>query len=243
MKTEISGIAYMSRLEPDAAVKVYGFDVGSKGSIFGSSTTDQDGKWTVDLGSKHGDLLVEVDARGLTMKRLLPEVEPGETVADVAVTPVTTLSTAYAEFLLSAALGDVAEAREYADTLVFGHFGGLGHGNIVPVPFNLDHDELTQEVIAGLLTEALAMQAIKIQPSASMTEFVELLEEDIGADGLFDGNGREGKLAMGTYELSGDTLRPEYARFIAGFLSSPNNQTDFGLPELEDLVLALAEDD
>ena len=95
LKTRISGTAYvLEGVDAGTAVEIYDYQGAEKGDLFGSGETTNGGAFEVELGSKFGDLLVEVGTSPAKLSGVIPGVKSGDEVKDLIVSPYTTLATA-----------------------------------------------------------------------------------------------------------------------------------------------------
>lgn len=194
----------------------------------------EDGGWTCDLGARSGGFEVRVDAgAGVTLRAHVAGVEAGET-RKVVVTPITHLTAAYAE--ARRARGEPwADALTTARRLMHGHFGGVPHHRVDPeAPTASSGAVLSEGLVSGFLLAALEHQAAEASttPAALLTA----LAEDVGADGVFDGQGSQVSLRSGRIELDGQTLRGDYAEALLAFVASEANPTVFVGSDFERLA-------
>lgn len=239
-RTTLSGTAYLQGQAAGVGVAVYDFRKGTKGMQLsqGTTTTDENGAWTADLKYYYDHMLVEVQTTP-PITAIVPDVKESSRVENVAVNPITTLSTAYATFLAQQREQTVTAAKAKADELVFGHFGGLSYADTMPAaPAVKDSPEASAK--EGLLVAGLGELAATMTPSSGLGELLELLSRDILADGAFDGMEAGKPLSLGQAALSGDTLRAYYARAIERFLSSPKNQSRYTVQDFISTVEAIA---
>ena len=243
VETVLSGVVYLDGPVRDATVEVYGLRGAQRGLLFGSATCANDGSYTLELGSKYSDLLVEVCGSDFCLTRLLPGVEPGQKIGGVAVTPITSLATSLALWLTGSEAQNLESAWALAQELVYAHFGGQEHGSLVPMPLEDAEGDPSPEVVAGLLIAGLASQARAMKSTASLGEYLGLLADDVRADGLFDGRGGAGRLALGAYVLDADTLRGDLARDLYNTLESRSDESGISPERLSDLLESIEQDE
>ena len=257
-RTRLSGAVYFDHFVADEPVRIYGFVDHKKGELFAETVTDADGLWSAELGFLEGPFLVEAEvSQGHVLSRIVVSASLGVETKDVLVTPITTLAAGYMCWFLETRDAAIGVAAERVESLLYGHFGGLDHGRILPSDPSVDLDAegqdqgasglLSDGALSGLLiaglqheaeTAALA-QGLSPEGAVNLLSFVEALVEDVRQDGVFDGRG-VAELKLGTWELSGDTLRADYARGLLGFLSSEANSTRYKKEDLEVLAGAIA---
>lgn len=195
-------------------VKVYAVNAdGTKGELLKQTTTDEQGRFTANLGTYTGPILVEAsggyadEATGLPAT--IDEATPLRTcVADVqgevsvAVTPLTELAVQQA-----IASGLTAEAMATANNLVSGLFGC----DILatrPVPPEAAAMASATEDEKNYTLALAALSQMAEDAGQPMTELLDsMADELVGAD----------KLAWDTVE--------DFDNALASFLDNPNNHT------------------
>jgi len=235
VKTTISGSAYLTSPMADARLEAWAFQDGEKGTKWAEADADQDGAWTLELGSKFGDVLVEASSPDGKVAVAIGGLAANAKLTGVVINPVTSLSASYASYQLRMGrFSDLEAAVARADELLFEHFGNVAP-ETAPVSPSTDQNNLNEGIILGILLSALETRASEMSQSATVNDLLEKLEEDLAEDGYFDGQGR-GQLLLGTSELSGDTLRPEFGGSIAHFLDGPDNGTHFRAAHFQDII-------
>ena len=240
LKTKISGIAYvLDGVDAGTAVEIYDYRGAEKGDLFGSGETTNGGAFEVELGSKFGDLLVEVGTSPARLAVVISGVESGDEVKDLIVSPYTTLATAYATYLVQNKERSVTDAYERSEKLIYEHFGDVRHASVAPEKPAGDVDSLTNGLLSGFLLVSLDREAQGMSQTAGLLDLVKLLAADIEYDGYFDGKSM-GNLGLGDAELDGDTLRPNLAAQIRKYLDSPENETSFDSSDISQIIEKIA---
>jgi hypothetical protein len=246
----LSGALYDALQGQARSVVVYDFRDGKMGDQLCTTMSAGQGAWSCDLGALSGDFMVEVEQdRSSGLRAIVDGVVLGESRANVQVTPVTTLVAAYAQHLVASGL-NMQAALTKARSLIFGHFGGFDHGRVQPAHLDQTLRSMSDEATCAVLLVAFQELARKEAETSGLSydglvnqwSLVGALVADISADGVFDGRGADGQLRLGTIDLGGDTLRPEYARAVLSWLGSAANTTSLSASDFEPLARSIAAD-
>jgi len=216
--TSVSGYLQEPELLPDAAGSILKFDDESI-AFAETVATDEDGRFQADLGAAYGAMLASFESDALLLETFFIVAQAGDEVT-AQVSPITTLGAAYARYLRSDGQTPEVAISRIEDRL-FLHFGALAHQSLKLEAF--DGGSVTDAQLGYFLNEAFGRlsallasrggQDIALAPTSSL---ISLLAQDIRADGVFDGKGTGGStLRHGGTELSGDTLRRDFALALA----------------------------
>ncbi|MCY1023946.1 Ig-like domain-containing protein [Pyxidicoccus sp. MSG2] len=257
---EVAGVVIKGPVQ-DASVTVYRLDAKFvRGTALGTARTDESGAFTVPVGSYNGALLVvsssgtyvdealgtPVSLGGREMVAVIPSYRSGEHLIGVRVTPISTLTAAFAAHHVAAG-EELAQAVGEAYSHLNAHFGDVDWRTATPVDLTVaGATTLTPQVRAGLVLAALSQQAATIAQESGVSAalvngatLTSALAAD-GADGRLDGAGPAGQLRQASYALDGLTARSGLAAAIGVFVSGPRNASALRLEDVRSLINAMA---
>ncbi len=258
----LGGVVFKG-LVASANVVVKSAGDGSWNKVVGEGQTDVAGTFEIEIGLGRGNLLVEVtggtyaeeatgDTVGLGPRKLqawVPSFEVGDDRSRVQVNPVTTLIVAYTKWQMREHGEDFVLAERRASRLLEEHFGGRDWRSTLPAnPTTRQDLAFTDEAVMGVLIAGLSWQTLEMAQASGTTSravntmaFLELLSEDLRANGLLDGVGKNGRrLVLHDQPLDSHTLRHSYALAVLRFLQSERNLSSIGLDDIEPLLDAIA---
>lgn len=238
-------------------VSVYDFSGGSKGALLGSAVSDANGRYSVTLQVITQPLFVEVlggtyveEVGAKEQVALAPNhklsalinYSTGET-ARAAITSFTHLAAGLAMYEISQGKSVVA-AIDDANRRV-SILAGLNILTTTPALITdagNSSSTLTPELKYGMLTAAISMWTYNHAPSTAVSshlppftsvDFAQLLYQDISADGLLDGIGRDStgalaQLSFGTTPLGVDVYRLGIGASMLQMTGDRNNQSGLG---------------
>lgn len=187
-----------------ATVTVYALDAsGATGAVLGSSITESDGSYVINLGSYTGTVIVKAsggtykdEATGSTVTNgvLLRSVATSVTgTAEAAVTPLTEIAVQKAGTLTAS---NVAEAV----TLVSNMIGGANIVTTMPANVLVSSASTTAEKNYGLALAAIS-QMVKDGTASSVSDAVAKIASDL-ADSKLDTTGGSVSSALSTFITS-----------------------------------------
>lgn len=229
--------------EPGRSWDVEVFEVAASGERrVVARAKAQDGRGEIDLGFRSGPVLVRATSDGQEQLSAFAQVMLDET-KQVVITPFTHLAAILAERLD----GTTEDRIEQAESLVYGHFLGLSHGEIVPYDVRQQPAvSFTDDVATGFLLEAFATLARgwsedRANGAVSAGRLLDAVAADLAADGVFDGLGDRGQpIVLGGRALDSMVLRSDLGRALLSFAESPANVTAFSRADLQPAAEALA---
>src|SRR3954466_5976591 len=198
---------------------------GSRGSVVGTATTDQNGVFQLKLTQPTtGPLLFSVSsgtyvepATGTTVNLSGGEITAiaasqvhvaGDVIGGVLVSPISHLVAQVVTRRVRAGGLSVDAALKQAADLLNSHFGGIYWQALGPIPDATSEKagivQLNNETKAALILAGLSMEARNLSLARGLTAggalnsftLLTALADDLAADGFFDGVGTEGKLAL-----------------------------------------------
>ena len=187
-QTVLSGVVHLIGPVDGVEVEAYGFTGGNKGSLKGSATTNSSGKFEIPVGPAYGDFLLYANIDDKLLSVIVTDVVSLTTKQNILISPYTTLASAYFETAFQSA-GTVKGAKDDSEDLLYEHFGNLPHGRTAPVEPFANASSINNGLAAGLILKAMERQAKEALNTASLMDFIDLLVEDLSADGYFDGRG------------------------------------------------------
>ncbi len=248
-----------------AAARVFAFEDGAKGELVGEGLTDVAGGFRVEAGvTYNGPVLVECGGDGASyleeafdatvgfaaadqLRVVLLDFVDGENHGPIVATPFSSFVVALVEWLMetqptltltaahATALARVATLLDLADLV-----------GTIPAPLDgsvsADGDDARYAVaLAGLSQLAVALaERGGVLPGADASALVlwRRLEEDVRADGCWDGRGRAGDLLTIAGEILGDdALRLQLADAVATWVDGPFDTTgSYSVADFRDLV-------
>jgi hypothetical protein len=234
-KTTISGHAYQLGLLNGDTIEARDYVGAVRGEVLGSAEV-VNGAWQIDVSPAYGDFLIE--AEGMVAFAL--GVELGQDNGPVVLTPISTLVVAYAHYLVrDGRHSDYEAARDYAQRLLYNHFGGTKALTVPTAPLRDEQTFLDEEMVLGILLSGLHLTAKSYQTTADVRDLTVVLADDIRADGKFDGRDDLGRLGLGSTSITGSTLRTDLSVGVRQFLASPDNGTHFTERHFEEILHAI----
>lgn len=258
----VSGLVVKGPVQ-NGAVTAYKLDDQMvRGASLGSATTDESGAFTIPLPSYNGALMVVAstgsyveEAIGLSVKldghelaAVVPAYKAGATLADLRVTPISTLSAAAAAFHVQKKGTDLATANAEASIHLNSHFGDVDWRVVTPADLTVPGvSNLSPEAKAGLVLSALSFQARTISTDNGVTPGLTVnaatltaaLASDLG-DGTFDGIGPAGTLTQSKTALDGNTARRGLSQAVSAFIQSDRNASALTLVDVKTFLTAIA---
>jgi hypothetical protein len=251
----------------------------SRGDALASATSDETGFFGLTLPPHNGDVLLVATGGTYAEEALPPDedgksprltldreflgvaldVRTGQP-ATANVTPVSHWAVHVARFHASRGMDGhsaLVDAFAHLNT----HFGkgpgiapALDWETFVPAPLS---SQLTASDRAALILGGLSQLALDLSLEAGVSpggkvnalSLVDALANDLEADGLFDGHGPNGALALPSdpgvpsarpVPLDDATVRLRLAAAIAEFVASPRNTSGLTVPDVGGLVAALS---
>lgn len=263
----VTGNAVAAEIQ-NAQVTVYVLDRTGKGAILGSTVTDAQGFYSLDLQTQSQPVLIEVsggqyveEASGIRVEladgqvlRAVARYQSGQPMA-VMVTPLTQLAAGLAQYRIATGVTpETAVDSALADVSTL-----LGVQVDKVLPHNITDSTSTTTVLTppytyGFLLAAISSFTQQISqlnsvPSHTVYTSVTLAQNmynDIVSDGLLDGRGRNKTgdammdLAMGIKTLNQDVYRLALAQHLLAISASPQNKTGLGQTALHSLAHTLS---
>lgn len=264
----LSGAIHLDGPIPDAQVRLIA-ERNAGDLVLGQVSSDEDGAFIINTDSALGPFRIEVHPpdRAEPLVHYLPAFDSLSALrdADVAITPVTVLTSALAHRLFEddlAAAGAASlsvdrkatlnDAIQAARELLNAHFFDVAHDLHPPQPLSEPADAPgldAAQTLAGLAIDGLDQLARSFAESAqvgdegivTLASLTAALVDDVKADAVFDGRGAAGApvLILNQF-LDGHTLRRDYALALLRFVESDRNLTRFGRSEVRRLADACA---
>lgn len=238
-------------------VSVYDFSTGAKGALLGKATSDASGKYSVAVQVETQPLLIEViggtyveEAGAKAQVALEPNHKLRALInystgsaTHAALTTYTHLAAGLAEYEISrgtAVAAAIDDANQRISTLA-----GINIQTISPLLIadaGNSSTTLSPELKYGMLAGAISMWTYNHAPSSvasphllpyTSIDFAQLLYQDVSADGLLDGVGRDStgavaQLSFGTTTLGVDVYRLGLGASMLQMASDRNNLTGLG---------------
>jgi hypothetical protein len=241
----ISGVAMGGQLTGGSA-RIFNFDSGRKGEMLAEGPVDAQGKFRIDLKVRSQPVLIEISGgryiepssgRSITLSdgQVLVAVQNYRSGSAFTVSPTyyTTLAAGLAENLVrmgSAAAQAVVDANQRIPAIT-----GLASGFDAVAATAVDVSNpasvtpfVTTELEYGFasaalssLTESASITASRpIHETINSIALAQLALDDVRRDGVLDGQGRQGVLAIGVTPLSADVYRNNLALNILRMASN-----------------------
>ncbi len=237
----------------NGVVTVYDFTNGTKGEKLGQATSDSTGRYSISLQVMSRPILVEMtggfytEEAGMNAQVTLDSNHKLSALANyttgsairMGITTFTHLAAGLAEYEISKGKGVAAaidEANNRVSSLV-----GLNVLTVTPLQITDTGNAsatLTPELTYGFLESAISMWTYNHAQSAATQhvvpftsiDFAQLLYQDVSADGLLDGLGRDStgnsiQLSFGTFPLGVDVYRMGLGLSLVQMAASTNNKT------------------
>jgi hypothetical protein len=193
-----------------AGVAAFAVTHGAKGAQIGSATTDANGNFTMTLGSYAGPVMLQAsggsytdDATGATvamasgdmMTLVLPTISAGSAASGVQVTPVTSM----AQSMAAGMGGGMTDANIGAANAALGNYFMIGDIVHTPPMDPLAAGSGTTATQAsmnyGMTLAAMSQYAKSLGMTAPSAMTTAMMKD--AADGVMDGMGMGGQIAMG----------------------------------------------
>ncbi|MBC8321257.1 MAG: hypothetical protein H8E34_11090, partial [Bacteroidetes bacterium] len=249
----ISGAVSVGSVVSNADVKLYDYTNNQKGELITETTTDDEGKYVLDVDYDNFSAPVLIEVSGTSSSFIDPVADSqimfstgdvlkiilnynsGDVIEDVYVSGWTTIATN-----LSKCESDDM-SKELAYKLISEHFKryvepkGISLGDVLP--FDLTDSAapgLTDSVLSGFAEIVLSQIAynlsvdVNITPATDLTllDIIILLSRDLQKDCIFDGKENNTQLETTTgYQLEANTTRHFAANRGYDFIISDNNQS------------------
>lgn len=242
-----------------ALLNVYGFDDGVKGELLASTTTAQDGGYSLQVDGVERRLLL-LEARGgeyielATGQRVELEEDqvlkalavkrPGQSMS-VMVTPLTHLTAALVRYYLDS--GMAVEAAIDTATAELNELFGIDVAAVPPRSITEQGtSELTPDYLYGFFLSALSSWTKRVNeqnglaPHAVYTSIAlsQVLYDEVAADGLLDGRAGNA-LALGTVGLGPNAYRLSLAQHMLAMAAGNANLSGISVEQLLPLAFRL----
>lgn len=228
--TCIEGTVWLDQPVQEATVQLSDVDTqGNLGPVLARATTNSQGHWRADVRSHEGPIHISASQAHLTapLQAYVPWVSAGTDVGQVVVTPISHLAAAYARYLMRQPT-EPQDAIERAQARINALFGDHPHHVTIPhvwpeTPEQANPQPWTHAVASALYLHGFKHladtrshdQGVTLNAPLSVMDVLELLAEDVEADGVFDGLGRSGQtLKVGQQNLSSHFLRTDVAQAL-----------------------------
>jgi hypothetical protein len=204
----ISGAAIKGPVD-HATMTAYAISAGQTGAQIGTSTTDGNGSFSMQIGSYAGPVLLQMSGGGYTdeatgrrmdmaagdvLTAVVPSVAAGATVSGVQVTPLTAMAQAMAQHMTDG-LTDANIAA--ANTAIGNHFSVSNILNVQPMNPLLDFVPGTSQDAQNYgMTLAAMSQSAKTLGLSSSSSMVTAMMKD-ASDGVLDGKEGSTPVQMG----------------------------------------------
>ena len=185
--------------------------------------TDLNGRFSFSLESVSGR--IEIRSPDSHLRQRI-DIQEGTEVSDVLLSPIGTLAEAYAD-APNITRGDALRA-------ISDFFSVPLRGDQL---ISLETSFISQNcsavnppVRAGVVQDGLRFlgEVMGSEDAAPADEILLVLEQDLVADGLLDGQGPQGALSFNGEALTPLTLRTTYTDALRSFLDSPRNKSGLG---------------
>lgn len=263
----VSGNAVAAEIE-NGQVAVYSLDRNGKGTLLGSTTTDAQGFYSLDLQTPSQPVLIEVsggryieEASGIGVDvadgqvlRAVARYQSGQPLS-VMVTPLTQIAAGLAQYRITQG----AEPAMAVDTALsdMGKLFGVSVDNVGPhniTDTTSTTTELTASYSYGFLLAAISsftqqvsqQNGTPVHTTYTSTGLAQVMYNDIVSDGVLDGRGlnKTGDammdLALGTVALNQDVYRLGLAQHLLAISDSSQNKSGLARSKLRDLASALS---
>lgn len=248
----------------NGTVSVYDFSTGTKGALLGQATTDGLGLYSLSLQVESRPVLIEVgggyyvEEAGSNANIALSSNHKLSAVANYATgTPLKVAVTTYSHLAAGLAAYQIGQGVAVATAINNANLRTsslVGVNILTTTPKEITNmtnasATLTPELRYGFLAGAISMWTYNHAPSAparhlppyTSIDFAQLLYQDITADGLLDGVGRDSggnlsPLSFGTTPLGVDAYRLGIGSGIVQIAAHANNRT--GLTPTQVLAFA-----
>ena len=254
----------------NGTINIYEYSQGKTGKLLDTTTTDDKGYYEMDLDLSSQPILLELtggnyveEASGKTInlgegQKLLAvfNYKSGQPLS-VMVTPYTTLEAGLIEYKV--ANGESAEDAINQTSDTFSSI--LGFDPLSTYPRNITDQanastSITNEYVYGFDLAAISswtawaseQNGTPIHDTWNSIGLVQLMYNDIRADGLLDGKGVDGSgaattFAVGSIPLNSDVYRQGFAEHILIMANSDNNKTGLTVQEVLPYAKQLASND
>jgi len=263
----VSGNAAAAEIQ-NGQVAVYALDSNGKGALLGSTVTDAQGFYSLNLQIPSQPVLIEVTGghykeessgvdvtiAGGQVLRAVARYQTGQPLS-LMVTPLTQLAAGLAQYRIAKGT-DPATAVDSALSDVSQLFG-VSIANVQP--YNITNpngatSQLTAPYTYGFLLAALSsfteqvsqQNNVSVHTAYTSLSLAQVMYNDIVSDGVLNGRGlnKTGNtmmdLAMGTVALNQDVYRLAIAQHLLAVSDSPQNKTGLGHSALLNLAQTLS---
>lgn len=258
--TSVSGISFDAPIQ-NGVVKVYSFDGGQVGAMLATGSTDSQGNFSVSVQSQSLPILIEITGGRYVEEASgqLIDLQRGQVLyavknlvmqqpLSVTLSYYTTLATGYAQYLINKGVA-VGDAIDQANT----QLSNLpGFDVVVTQPLDItDPANATPWLTAGheygfslAALSGWTWDASKTNGAADQSlynsiRFIQVAYDDIRADGMLDGKGASGALAMGVIPLSTRVYRHELAIQMLNVAAGSENRTGLAAVQVVDAAKRL----
>ncbi len=242
----------------DSQINVYSFENGSIGELLASTTSNNEGSYTIELQQKNQAVLIEATGGSYIEEAsgTLVNLQPGQRLRsivnydsgnlDVNITPLTHLATALTEQKISQGM----IAQDAIDEAV-AEISGLFNIDVIKTnPLDITDPANTALMISnghlyGIYLAALSsytkwaseQNATQAHTTYTTIGLAQTLYTDILADGKLDGKGmtEQGEpvdLGIGIVALNENSLRVTFAQHILAIINSEINQTTITIDDV-----------
>jgi hypothetical protein len=266
---QLSGTAVLVAPITGAQIRVVRLDVNA-GEVVGTTTTDEEGNFTVELRETEGTVLVELLGAGqgstadpLTDKPLslsltdrfsaiVPDLILGESREGIVVSPWSTLIAARVQWDVATNPRPYADALGATTQLFTHHFGERAFLDSLPLsPTAGPTNGLSTSALHGFATTSLSAVGVDLSRRLMLTpsglintiSLTQWLADDLRADGAFNGSGTKGPINI----LDDQYVDIELTRALLGaamgsFATSTENKSGVGLGDLTAIITAMSTD-
>ena len=245
VSSQIKGIANDATIV-GGTVSLYQFSSGQKGTLLGITTTDSSGAFTLSVNNVWGPVWIEIrggsyidDATGSVVflasgdfLSAATNLNPGENIANLAVTPLTTVASSLALYKIGQG-ASVPVAILSANNLLSEIYG---FDIIQTGPLSLTQGKMTLSAGSeyGLLLSGISQLALGISQAngtgtgpISSIALADLMARD-ASDGLLDGKTSGQQLQAGIFLLDSSLYRNRLCQASILFLDGSRNLSGLG---------------
>ena len=251
-----------------ASIKVSRLD-GNAGEVIGTTTTDENGNFELELRETEGTVIVELlgSSQGstkdpLTQKELtlsltdrfaviVPGLKLGESREGIIVSPWSTMMAARAQWDVETNGRLFPDALAATEALFSAHFGDRAFFDSMPLDPTTPTNGLSTGALHGFVTTALSAMGVDLSHRLLLTtsglistiSLTQWLADDLRADGVFNGVGTKGVINV----IEEQNVEVEFTRALLGaamgsFATSTENKSGVGLGDLTAIITAISTD-
>lgn len=268
-RSSLAGTAF-DGLIINGDIKIYSYIAGVKGAELASTMTGTDGQYSVTLDAAAIPVVIEItkgfyieEASGLKISlkadpsdvtknqflRALIVHQPGQAIT-VNLTTWTTIAAGLAENKIKN--GTATDSAVNLANQEISNY--LGFDILTTTPVDVLTAKITGTTISpaaayGFLAAGVSQMTYELgkvvdannpHNTINSINFTRMAYEDMAADGVLDGKGKDGaQLMLGNYIISSDTYTNEIPKKIAAFANSAHNNTGVIAATLFDFVSTL----